>query len=418
MKYLSSIISSSVGNIIEWYDFGLFTIFSALFSKLFFPNDNPQLALIATFSIFSIGFFFRPLGALIFGYLGDKKGRAQTLRLSILMITLPTLLIGILPTYQQGGILAPLLLMLIRIWQGISIGGEYGGNLVYLAETSPTRYRATFTSLASMGSNLGILLATLVGITTSLFISPRILNDWGWRIPYLLSGILCLFIYRYRLNLQETQVFNYLKQHAQIPQNPLKILFKENLPALFRTLGLVCMGSTFYYFNFIYLPYFLTENHHLSIQSVSLLISMCMGLMILIIPLVGFLCDIIGRKKLFLFNVILIMLITIPGFYYLKQSNLILIILFLFTLASSFEQGTTGVVIVENFPLPARYTGLALAYNLANGFLGSTVPLVCGWLLIDKPFGLLPAIYITGCAMITGLVLIFFTPETRGCDLA
>src|SRR5205809_3760186 len=128
-KYLPSIISSSLGNILEWYDFGLFTIFSSLFSRLFFPTHDKNAALLATMTIFTIGFFCRPLGALIFGYLGDRYGRASTLRLSILMIALPTILIGCLPTYQNIGLIAPILLLLVRIWQGISIGGEYTGNI-------------------------------------------------------------------------------------------------------------------------------------------------------------------------------------------------------------------------------------------------------------------------------------------------
>ena len=135
--------------------------------------------MIATFGIFSIGFLCRPVGALIFGYLGDKMGRAKTLRLSILMITLPTLIIGCIPSYQQIGIFAPILLTLARMWQGISIGGEYGGNLIYLAETAPVRYRATFTSFASMGANIGILLAALVGIITSSLFTAEIVDVWG-----------------------------------------------------------------------------------------------------------------------------------------------------------------------------------------------------------------------------------------------
>ena len=209
MKYLSSILSSSLGNILEWYDFGLFTIFSSLFSRIFFPKEDPHAALIATVIIFAIGFFCRPLGALIFGYCGDKSGRAKTLRLSILMIALPTFLIGCIPDYQQIGIWAPISLMIIRMWQGISIGGEYSGNLIYLAETAPTHYRATFTSFACMGANTGILLAALIGVITSHFISASSLESWAWRIPYLSSGLLCLIIYFFRLSIQETTVFNH-----------------------------------------------------------------------------------------------------------------------------------------------------------------------------------------------------------------
>ena len=420
MKYFSSIASSSLGNILEWYDFGLFTIFSSLFSHLFFPTEDPHTALIATISIFAIGFFCRPLGALLFGYLGDRFGRAKTLRLSILMISLPTLLIAFLPSYEQIGIFAPLCLMIIRIWQGISIGGEYSGNIIYLAETAPTPYRATFTAFASMGANVGILLATLVGVISTILFSESALQTWGWRVPYFLSGLFCLLIYTFRLRIKETIVFDYLKQKMMLTQNPIKTVFKYNLPQLLRTIGLVCMGSTFYYFSFIYLPIFLTQNFQFSIHIISLMMSLLIFLMVIFTPFAGYLCDRIGRRKMLLFNAALITLSVIPGFYLLHTDDIaiIVLVLLLFTIASSLEQGTTSVSVVENFPPPARYTGLSLGYNIGNGFLGGTVPIICEWLAINAPIHLAPAFYIALCAAITGSVVFFFVPETRGEDLS
>jgi MFS transporter, MHS family, proline/betaine transporter len=416
MKYLSSILSSSLGNILEWYDFGLFTIFSSLFSRLFFPTENPHVALIATFGIFSIGFLCRPIGALLFGYLGDRVGRARTLRLSILMITLPTLLIGCIPSYQQVGVLAPILLTLVRMWQGISIGGEYGGNLIYLAESAPIRYRATFTSFASMGANIGILLAALVGIISSTLFTTEILESWGWRIPYLISGFICLIVYIFRLKIKETPVFDYLKQKMLLTPNPIRTVFKHNLFQLLRTLGLVCMGSTFYFFCFIYIPIFLTQHLHYSIHTISILMSFLIGLMIITVPLAGFICDKLGRRKMLLFNATFITLIIIPGFYFLQGNDFMMLVMVLsiFTIASSLEQGTTSVALVENFPPPARYTGISLGYNIGNGFLGGTIPIICEWLVLETNFMLAPAFYIALCAIITGCVVFFFVPETRG----
>lgn len=418
MKFASSIISSSLGNILEWYDFGLFTIFSSLFSQLFFPSEDPKVALIATFGIFAIGFLCRPVGALIFGYLGDTTGRAKTLRLSILMISLPTLLIAFLPTYQQIGFFAPLLLMLIRMWQGVSIGGEYSGSLIYLAESAPVNYRAVFTSFAGMGSNIGILLAALVGIVTTTFFTRDALHSWGWRIPYLISGLISVIIYMFRLRIEETTVFDYLKHKMLIAQNPIKTLIKHNLPQLFRTLGLVCMGSTFYYFCFIYLPIYLKQSLHLSIQEVSVLISSFIFLMIIFIPIAGFICDKMGRRVMLIFNVTLIIGITVPGYYLLQFDHLPLLILvfLMFSIASALEQGTTPIAVIENFPPPARYTGVSLGYNLGNGFLGATVPVICEWLSLNT-FALAPAFYITLCALVTGLVILFFVPETEGKSL-
>jgi MFS transporter, MHS family, proline/betaine transporter len=419
MKYLSSILSSSLGNILEWYDFGLFTIFSPLFSRIFFPNSEPNTALIATFSIFAVGFICRPIGSLLFGYFGDTIGRAKTLRFSILMISLPTLLIGCLPTFLQIGIAAPILLTLIRIWQGISLGGEYSGNIIYLAEIAPSKHRAFFTSLGSTGANIGVLLAAVVSLISSTLFPEHILNSWAWRIPYLVSGLLCIFIYIFRLQLKETKVFDYLKHEKKLADNPIKTAFTINRFAMLRTLGMVCMGSTFYYFCFIYLPIFLAKYHPTSIHRISAFIFLLIGLMIVLAPLFGGLCDKVGRRKLLLFNAAAIIVFIVPGFYLLKFnfSYLSILVFLLFTLFSSLEQGTTSVAIVENFPPTARYTGLSFAYNIGNGLLGGTVPIVSEWLMTGHFFNLAPAFYIMSFAVITFCVVYFFVPETLGKSL-
>jgi MHS family proline/betaine transporter-like MFS transporter len=419
MKYSRSIISSSVGNLLEWYDFGLFAIFSPLFSRLFFPNDDPHVALIMTFSVLAIGFLCRPIGALIFGFMGDRKGRARTLRLSVLMISLPTLLIGFLPTYHSVGVWAPILLTLIRVWQGISLGGEYSGNLIYLTESAPKNLRATITSLAGTGANLGIMLASMVSAACSYYFSDALFESFGWRVPYILSGLLSLFIYLTRLNMQETKIFEYLKKENKLAKNPIAVVFKRNMPEVLRTIGLVCMGSTFYYLCFIYMPTFLIQNLKFSLAAASGLMTLCIGAMIILVPLSGFINDHINRRKMLLFNVAIIVLFTVPGFYLLLQHQFYLIIFAVgaFTVMSSLEQATTSVAVVENFPTPARYTGLSLGYNIGNAIFGGTAPLVCEWLLTKTHYLYAPAIYIVICALITGLVIFFSVKDTRNCAL-
>jgi MHS family proline/betaine transporter-like MFS transporter len=419
MNLKKSIISSSIGNLLEWYDFGLYAIYAPLFSRLFFPNKDPYIAMILTFGVLAVGFLCRPIGALIFGYLGDKRGRAKTLRLSILMISLPTLLIGFLPTYQQLGLIAPILLTFIRIWQGISLGGEYSGNLIYLTESAPIKYRATVTSLAAISANVGITLASLVSATCSYFFTDSLFTEFGWRIPYILSGLLSLFVYFTRLQLAETAVFEELKKSQKITNNPINYVFKHNIPQILRTIGIACMGSVFYYLCFIFMPTFLMQNLHFTFARASMMMTFYIGIMIILVPLAGLLCDRVGRRKLLLFNAVLIAVITIPGFYYILAGKLtvVLIILALFTIASSLEQATTSVAVVENYPPPARYTGLSIGYNISNALFGGTAPLVCVWLINATHYMLAPAFYIVICALITGMVIFFSVRETRGCSL-
>ncbi len=416
---IRSIIGSSIGNILEWYDFGLFAIFSPFFGNLFFPTIDQRAGMLAAFSIFAVGFICRPIGSILFGWLGDRRGRASTLRLSILMISLPTLLIAFLPTWSQVGLFAPILLTFIRIWQGISLGGEYSGNIIYLAETAPKNRRATLTSLAGTGANLGILLATLIGTLCVTFFSNHELKQWGWRIPYLISGILSLSIYFTRLQMDETHIFNYLKKKKKLSHNPLSTVFHHNVPQMLRTLGLVCLGSTFYYFSFIWLPVLLRESLHFSMRSTSEIFILLFSLMLLLVPLSGMLCDKIGRRKLLLFNASAVVVSVVPGLWLIQSGSSLVIftILCIFTLISSLEQATTSIAVVENFPVPARYTGLSLSYNLGMGILGGTVPVICTWLTNQIHSSLAPAFYIATCALITAIVVWFFVPETQHTNL-
>lgn len=399
----NSIISASIGNILEWYDFGLFAIFSPIFSQLFFPKQDAHVALIETFSVFAIGFLCRPLGALFFGYLGDRQGRARTVRLSILMISIPTLLIGFLPDYHAVGILAPILLLLTRIWQGLSIGGEYSGTIIYLGELAPAKHRSFFTSLPAVGANLGILLAMVVGGVCSYLFDDVMFKTWGWRIPYIVSGLFCLLVYLTRLNLEETPAFLEMKKKHHIQRNPIVSVFKNNRLALLRIFGLACMGSTFYYFCFIYLPMIFTQDLHYSVLKTTRLETALIAVMIVLVPLAGYLNDRVGRYRMFLFNAVFISLIIIPGLFILYKNIIFsgMLVLMVFTLASSLEQGTTPAVLVENFPVEERYTGISLAYNVVNGFLGGTIPLICAWLVVHAKSELAPGIYVSVFAVIT-----------------
>lgn len=410
---IQSILGSSIGNVLEWYDFGLFAMYSSLFSRLFFPSKDAHSALIMTFGILAIGFLCRPIGSVIFGYLGDKQGRAKTLRLSILMISIPTLLIGFLPTYAEIGILAPTLLTLIRIWQGISLGGEYSGNLIYLVESSPKPYRATITSFAATGANVGLLLAASVSAIVNYLLNDHLFQTIGWRIPYILSGVLSLFIYFTRLKLQETKVFSELKKHHRLVKNPISFVFKHNIPYMLRIMGLTCMGSTFYYLCFVFMPTFLMQNLNYSMKKASSLMTFFIATMILFVPLAGRLCDQISRKKMLLFNATVITIFTIPAFNLLldNYSLVVFLVLILLTIASSLEQATTSVAVVENYPPPARYAGLSIGYNISNAFFGGTAPLICEALIHKTHFLLAPAVYIVACSILTGLVVLFFVSD-------
>ncbi len=228
------------------------------------------------------------------------------------------------------------------------------------------------------------------------------------------GGLLSLFIYVTRLKLEETEVFQYLKDQKLLASNPITTAFKKNSPQMLRTLGLACMGSAYYYFCFVYIPVFLSKTLHFPPYRVSGLMTLLFMAMLMAVPLSGMLCDRLGRRNLLLFNAVLIMLIVVPGYYFLQHYGWSVgLVMFFLMLASSLEQATTSIAVVENYPAVARYTGLSFSYNLTNGLLGGTVPLVSTWLMERFNCSAAPAFYIAACALLTLLTVYFFVPETR-----
>jgi MFS transporter, MHS family, proline/betaine transporter len=416
---MKSVIAASFGNILEWYDFALFTAYASIFATLFFPNTDHYAGTVAIFGIFAVGFICRPLGAIIFGHFGDRLGRIKTLRASILCISIPTLLIGCLPTYDSIGLWAAIFLVILRLFQGVCLGGEYTGIIIYLTEMAPDKHRGFFSSFAGTGANLGILLATVMVGTLATFIMPDEIQAWAWRIPFLFGGVLGLLVYFFRMGLTETRVFEQLAKKAQTATMPLKEVFQKARWLVLRITALVCMGSTFYYLCFVYLSSYLTEVSKLTQQHAAQLQAFFILLMLLLVPLCGVVCDRVGRRRMFIWTATLVILTCIPGFYLLSTGHLpfILIALTVFTLISSMEQGTTSATVVENFPARLRYTGIALGYNLGNALFGGTAPLIAAWLLNTTGNPISPAFYLMFTAGITLFIVIFYLRETKNTSL-
>jgi MHS family proline/betaine transporter-like MFS transporter len=401
------LLVSSLGNILEWFDFGLFIFFAPLIGRQFFPLHDPSSATIATFGVFAAGFICRPLGGILFGHWGDQKGRAQTLRLSISLITCSTLLVGFLPTYQTAGIVASILFVFLRLLQGLSVGGEYSGIMIYLAESAPTPKRGFFTSFAAAGANLGFLLATLLVMLLKALLPESVLDQWGWRIPFILAGFMGLVILYYRLKLLETSAYLFLKQSKCQHKRPLITALRNSPKNLLQILGLTCMGSTFYTVFFGFVPNYLSQQNRISAINVLIIESVLLAFMICIIPLAGKIGDRFGRRKILLFTATSIILLTLPCFYFLDSAYFVLIMLVLMvpTILSSMEQGNTLSTIVENCPLDIRYSGVSFSYNLGNALFGATAPLVVSF-LAQSYNHFAPAYYLMGMTAVTGIVLL------------
>ncbi|MSP52723.1 MAG: MFS transporter [Gammaproteobacteria bacterium] len=413
----ANLSAGSLGNILEWLDFGLFIYLAPVLAKQFFPTDNIQTSYLEVLAVFAAGFICRPLGSILFGFLGDRYGRVVSLRLSILAITLTILFFGLLPSYEIWGFTATVLFVGLRLLQGLSVGGEYGSAMIYLAEAAPQPRRGYFTSFAAVGANVGFLLASIIAFILHTYVSKTLLDAWVWRVPFLLIALIGLSIFIFRLRLIETPVFKELKARKELVRWPLFVAILHAPRQLLKIVGLSCMGGVFYYVFFGNMPNYLEKSAGFSLSVGFALQSAFLLLMLLLVPMAGALGDRFGRKKLLGATALGIIIFAYPCFYLLQlHSVALLIIAFgIATLLSSFEQGNTLITVVENCPANIRTTGVSFAYNIGMALFGGTAPLIIA-LLTSKVSIHAPAYYLMAAAAVT-LLVVFTIPETYRASL-
>lgn len=396
------IVISSLGNTIEWFDFGLFIFMAPIIGAHFFPQASAGNATIEALIVFAAGFLCRPLGGIFFGYFGDTRGRAKTLRVSILIITISTVLVGVIPSYEKIGVTAPILFIFLRLIQGVSIGGEYSGIMIYLAESALPNKRGFITSFAAIGANLGFLLATVTLMLLHLFYTEEAITNWAWRVPFLFIGLPSSLLIYYRFKLSETPVYSQLQKKHCLESIPFIAAIKYAPYQLLKTLGLTCMGATFYYVFFAYMPTYLEHYIGFSLADALTIESFMLLIMLLTVPLAGMCGDFFTRKKMLIINAIAIVILVLPCFYLLQSKSTFLVLFSLgtATILSSLEQGNTLTAIVENWPENVRYSGIAFSYNLGNALFGGSTPLIVT-LLTEKTGLITPAYYLIFMAAIT-----------------
>lgn len=414
---LRTLTAGSIGNILEWLDFGLFIYLAPILGQHFFPSHNPQTASIEVLAVFAIGFICRPLGSIFFGFLGDRYGRVLSLRIAILMITLTIVLFGLLPTYQTWGITATVLFTLLRLLQGLSVGGEYSTAMIYLAESAPTNRRGYFTSFAAVGANIGFLLASLCALLLHICCTKANLDAWAWRIPFLSIGVLGVLIFIFRLRLLETPVYNTLAATNNLAPWPLFTAMRQAPKQLVQIFGLSCMGGVFYYVFFGAMPNYLSKSAGFSVSTGFAIQIIFLGLMLFLVPIAGALGDHFGRRKLLSTTALGIIFCAYPCFYLLQLHSIFLLVIAfsIATLLSSLEQGNTLITVVESCPAPVRASGVSFAYNVGMALFGGTAPL-CVTLLATKISVQAPAYYLMAAAAVT-LLAVWTLPETYRISL-
>ena len=367
-----TLLAGMMGNVMEWYDFGLYGYFAPILARLFFPSEDSLSSLIATFGVFAAGFLMRPVGAAIFGHFGDRIGRKRTLAASVLLMAIPTGLIGLLPTHAQAGVAAPILLTLMRLLQGASVGGEYTGSILFLVEHAPPERRGLVGSVSPFSASLGILLGSAVGAVLTSLVSTAALESWAWRLPFLfgfLIGGLGLFL---RMGVTETPSFEALQKEQGVARFPIVEALKHDWKPLLAAVGLSVINGATFYLVFVFLTTYLSREVHIPIDEALTINTISMLVMAPMLLFFGWLSDRIGRKPPQVRAALAILVAAYPFFMLLENGDFAvdLSVQIAFGLFLAAAVGPQPTYLVELIPARARYTVLSVGYNLALGVFG------------------------------------------------
>lgn len=401
--------ASGIGSVLEWYDFSLYGFFAPLLAQLYFPCDNSAIALLKTFSVFAISFFARPIGALIFGYISDKYGRIVTLKITPLLITFPTLCFCFLPTYQQIGALAPLLLVFLRIWQGVCIGGEYANNIVYMCESARKNNLYFIGSLGSCTGSLGIMLASMVAALCYTIFTPEYLYSTGWRLAFAISLVIGVAAYLIRRNLSETVAFMTVRQKNFRDSNPVYESYKNQLNDYILSFGLIFLPATSFYYIFMFLPNFLAEITGHAFTSILGSNSLSLLMRLFVIPVIGILADKVGGINISRLACVLFLVLSIPLFYWIIHSSAYsTIFIFVFALLTTLNAAAVPGLLMELLKPETRCTIFSFTFNICFGVFGGITPVMCFFLINKIGCKMAPAYYLVFAAITTFISTFFF----------
>lgn len=378
------LIASLVGSSIEWFDYFLYGTVSALvFNQLFFVNEDPTIGLLLSYASFALAFFIRPFGGVIFSHIGDRIGRKKTLVLTLSLMGVATFGMGLLPTYQAVGIWAPILLITLRLVQGLGIGGEWGGALLLAVEYAPAEKRGLFGAIPQMGVTIGMLLGT-VALSIMTLLPENAFMTWGWRIPFIFSALLVFFGLWIRKGIDETPSFKKVKESGEVPKLPIVETLKNYWREVLIAVGAKVVETAPFYIFSTFVVSYATANLGFSRTATLTAVMIATIITTILIPFMGMLSDKIGRKKLFIGGTIGMALFAFPYFWLLQQKSvLLLIVATVIGLGVIWAPITAvlGTMFSEIFDARIRYTGITLGYQIGAALAGGTAPLVATALL-------------------------------------
>ena len=423
-SYRKVAIAACFGTFLEWYDFLTFATLAVVFGPLFFPSSDPSTALLASLAIFGVGMVVRPIGAAIFGSIGDRIGRRPVFMITITLMGIATVCVGFLPTYAQAGIWAPILLVGLRLLQGLSAGGEIGGSAVYLTEHAGDANRGFKTSFLQLMGPLGILVSTLQIALLQSYLTPQEFLSWGWRVPFWISLILLLVAFKARMALEETPIYLQLSKTEGQSKNPLRDNLRdpETRKRMFLLFFCISAGGAVLFFCVqVYTSVFLKTSVKLPSQLVDQLSVYATVALLPLTVFAGWLSDKIGRKPVVVSGLILGATLILPAFYLLQSNSgsitLIAGILVGLSAILALVVGPQTALLAELFPAKTRNSAATLPHNLAAGWIGGLLPLIVTWLNQHWESSIAglwyPTIFLAGGA----IVAVLYLPETKRINL-
>jgi MFS transporter, MHS family, proline/betaine transporter len=414
------VVAGIVGNVLEWYDFSVYGYFAVSIGHHFFPSGNPTTSLLAAFGVFAAGFFMRPFGAVLFGHIGDNWSRERALFLSVVAMAVPTFLIGVIPDYQQIGIAASVLLVFLRLAQGISVGGEYTTSIVFVVEKSISRRRGLMGTWCLFGVCAGTLLGSAVGTLLTSVLPREAMRAWGWRLPFIFGlaiGIIGLLI---RRELERGGRFlepqrTHLKEHRA--GSFTEALRTQRLTIL-RITALKAVSAVGFYTLFVYISVFFTKIVQIPKSEALAINTIALAVMLVLIPCAGVVSDRFGRKPLLLAGAVGVLLFSLPLFRLLRSPNFGIILTgqLCFTILLCLFFGAEPATTAEAFPARVRCSSAAISHNICFAFLGGTAPMMATYLITLTGNELAPSIYIMTAALVSILAILSLT-ETANAPL-
>ncbi|MFI5679475.1 glycine betaine/L-proline transporter ProP [Streptomyces cellulosae] len=427
--------AAALGNAMEWFDFGVYSYIAVTLGKVFFPSGNPTAQLLSTFGAFAAAFLVRPLGGMVFGPLGDRVGRQKVLAVTMIMMAAGTFAIGLIPSYATIGVGAPLLLLLARLVQGFSTGGEYAGASTFIAEYAPDKRRGFLGSWLEFGTLAGYIGgAGLVTLMTAL-LSDDALVSWGWRIPFLIAGPMGVIGLYLRLRLEETPAFTAEVEKAEKgeeagrtekagqaeshrPKVPLREMITGQWKALLLCVGLVLVFNVTDYMLLSYMPSYLTSELHYDETHGLPVVLGVMALMMIVQPFAGALTDRVGRRPVIAAGCAGFLLLSVPALLLIRQGSLAAVALGMAALGLLLVCFTAAMpsALPALFPTRVRYGSLSIGFNVSVSLFGGTTPLVVTALIGATGNMMMPAYYMMAAAVVGG-VAVWFMAESAGRPL-